>query len=1039
MQFPDAQPYSFSLIKRITRTVFPVLLLLLSFLQPAAQTAVSNDAIDHFIAHEMAAGKIPGLSVAVIRGDQTLFQKGYGYADVGHRTAVDSNTVFEIGSDTKAFTALGILYLANQGMIGLDDPVQKYLPWFSMSFTNGEGQPKNPQILIRHLLYHTSGIPFNTIGLIQPDSSVNALETTVRKLVGRKLNALPGEHFEYATINYDVLGLIIEKRLGVPYEDFIRKQVLAPLGLTHTYFPGAEANSFMAQGYKYRYAGIIPYNPPQFRSNVAAGYLRANTADMVRWLRFQAGLYNDTLFSALIHASHAPDRRSEGNDANQRYAAGWFVREALDPYFFHDGNNPTFSSSLVVDTATGTGIVVLANINSGYTAHIARGILDLLRDKKPADSPQDVYHSVATMSLLILCLAIAFALATLVFAVLLVYETVKGKRKFSFRFTPRQLLRYAGALLFFVGLVCCLYYVPKVLYNGLTWDFLDVWGPSGLAFSLEALAAAFFLFFVYCYVSSLFVKPFDMSLYALIVMTLLSGIGNALIIYSINAALGSSKDGLLDFLPYFFFGLYTYIYTRIYLNKKLILLTNTRLYQLKADLINRILNTPFQQFERIPKENFLIALNGDTQEVSQLPSTVLGILTNAVTLICCFIYLGFVNSWGLFFSVLIILLVCLLYYKISQSAKAIWDDAREIQSAFIKFIDDMARGFKELKLNVRRRTAFEKDLNQNNADYKDKNIIGQLQFANVSVVGGLLFVSIIGVVLFIFPFAFKGLNSDDIRTFIFVFLYMTGPVNGILNAFPNLTHIRVSWNRIQQFRKRIYGYGLEGGEGPLLPPAPQRVLEFRDVCFAYENSGANENFRIGPLSCRFRSGEITFITGGNGSGKSTLAKVLTGLYAPQSGEVLLDGEPVSHVALAHQFAAIFSDYHLFSKLYGLDYQDKGGMIQTLLGRLKLEKKIEVENGMFNTLSLSTGQRKRLALLVSTLEDKPFFLLDEWASDQDVEFREFFYRELLTELKAQNRIVIVISHDDRYFNVADHVYKMEVGQIISLSDQVKTVV
>jgi putative ATP-binding cassette transporter len=155
------------------------------------------------------------------------------------------------------------------------------------------------------------------------------------------------------------------------------------------------------------------------------------------------------------------------------------------------------------------------------------------------------------------------------------------------------------------------------------------------------------------------------------------------------------------------------------------------------------------------------------------------------------------------------------------------------------------------------------------------------------------------------------------------------------------------------------------------------------------------------------------------------------LYEPDGGSLTLNGEPISTRELGQCYSAIFGDYHLFDRFYGLDWQSKEVEINNYLERLELQDKLEIRNGVFSTTKLSTGQKKRLALLITYLEDRPICLFDEWAADQDPEYRRFFYEVLLPEMKASGKCIIAITHDDHYFHHADHIIKMDMGQMTLL--------
>ncbi|MTE13851.1 ATP-binding cassette domain-containing protein [Nocardia aurantiaca] len=194
-------------------------------------------------------------------------------------------------------------------------------------------------------------------------------------------------------------------------------------------------------------------------------------------------------------------------------------------------------------------------------------------------------------------------------------------------------------------------------------------------------------------------------------------------------------------------------------------------------------------------------------------------------------------------------------------------------------------------------------------------------------------------------------------------------------------------------------------------------------------------FHLGPLDLTFEPGRITFIVGGNGSGKSTLAKLITGLYVPQHGHLSLNGETVDHENIEwfrQNSSAVFTDFHLFEDYLGFEpgIDDE---VRKYLKELQIDHKVTVENGRLSTIALSQGQRKRLALLTALLEDRPIYMFDEWAADQEPKFRDVFYREILVNLKNRGKTVIVITHDDRYFDCADQIVKLDFGRIAEVKE------
>ena len=266
-------------------------------------------------------------------------------------------------------------------------------------------------------------------------------------------------------------------------------------------------------------------------------------------------------------------------------------------------------------------------------------------------------------------------------------------------------------------------------------------------------------------------------------------------------------------------------------------------------------------------------------------------------------------------------------------------------------------------------------------------------------------------------------------------LFIIGPLRMIVGLVPYFGECDEATRAIIRLElaldegRAIAANGNGNGHAAPSLTMPFHSLALEDVRFAYTHDG-HESFAIGPVSLRVNAGEIVFLVGGNGSGKSTLLKVLTGLYPPDSGRIVVDGMAVGSAdvqSYRELFAAVFADFHLFQRLYGLLGAD-ARVVQDLIAQMQLDGKVSVLNDRFTTLDLSTGQRKRLALIVSLLDRRPLLIFDELAADQDPEFRQFLYEELLPQLKSQGSTIIAATHDDRYFHVADKVIKMEYGKV-----------
>jgi len=277
-------------------------------------------------------------------------------------------------------------------------------------------------------------------------------------------------------------------------------------------------------------------------------------------------------------------------------------------------------------------------------------------------------------------------------------------------------------------------------------------------------------------------------------------------------------------------------------------------------------------------------------------------------------------------------------------------------------------------------------------------------------------------------------NTDVAATYSLTLLFLRTPMLQAVGALPTLLSAQVAFGKLKALKLAEYDEAFT----PPLAPARWQTLELRDLVFSYEGKEESAGFGVGPLNLTITRGELVFLIGGNGSGKSTMAMLLTGLYQPRSGQILLDGVPVTaqNVEQYRQiFSAVFTDFHLFGQLMGPQGQTPDPLlVEDWLQRLKMKEKLQINGNEVTNLQLSAGQRKRVALLLAAAEGRDFLLLDEWAADQDPQFRRTFYRELLPQLRDMGKTVLAISHDDHYFEHADRLLEMRQGKLKELHGQ-----
>jgi cyclic peptide transporter len=344
----------------------------------------------------------------------------------------------------------------------------------------------------------------------------------------------------------------------------------------------------------------------------------------------------------------------------------------------------------------------------------------------------------------------------------------------------------------------------------------------------------------------------------------------------------------------------------------------------------------------------------------------------------------------------------------------------------MRLVSGMIEGYKEITLHRNKKMEYRADIKETAVVYRDRLATSDVRFFDAFLVGESVITFLLGIVVFAIPRIFPTMPYNTIMSFVIVILYLTGPIGDILRAFPSVMRIRVAWRRIQQFTKKIpANLDLERPGQPL--ERKVNSIKAEGLKFKYKKDDEH-SFEVGPIDLEIRHGEILFIIGGNGSGKTTLAMLLTGLYEPDKGRVLINDKVVTNFQLGEYFSTVFNPVHLFEKLYNIKASGKQEEMKKYLSLLHLDGKVEISGDRYSTINLSGGQRKRLALLQCYLEDSPIYLFDEWAADQDPEYRNFFYNTLLPEMKSAGKIVIAITHDDHYFHVADKVLKMKQGKL-----------
>ncbi len=453
--------------------------------------------------------------------------------------------------------------------------------------------------------------------------------------------------------------------------------------------------------------------------------------------------------------------------------------------------------------------------------------------------------------------------------------------------------------------------------------------------------------------------------------------------------------------------------------------------QHRLSLYDRIQKLSYIEFERIGQPKLINIINLDIPNITNAATTLPVIWGYVVTILGTLSYLIYLD-YKVFIFVVLALAVAVVTYQVPlHFATRFFAKSRNHHDIVQAGVRDLVAGAKELKLNQRKAERFHaEELCLPEKKALRETIKGYVLFAFAENYGGIISFLVIGIVVFHLPYSYH-ISQLELFGIVMALLYLTGPVGFILNTMGIVRQGQVSLAKLQEFYRQLSVEPL-GGTAAIGPD--WQCLRIEDLTYSYENG--SDSFGLKPINLVLKRGDISFIVGGNGSGKSTLGKCISLHYHPSSGRIRFDDQIVNAdtlISARQNISAIYSDYHLFKRLYGADCADKA-RIAEYLHYLDLDGKVSISGDEIDTIALSDGQRRRLALLVLLLEDRSICIFDEWAADQDPRFKEVFYSKILPDLKHRNKLVLVISHDDRYFGYADKLIYMSNGAVDRIVEQ-----
>jgi putative pyoverdin transport system ATP-binding/permease protein len=520
----------------------------------------------------------------------------------------------------------------------------------------------------------------------------------------------------------------------------------------------------------------------------------------------------------------------------------------------------------------------------------------------------------------------------------------------------------------------------------------------------------------------------------------IAGLSNAMILAVINTAVehAQQSETRVLYVAAFAAALLIYIVSQRWILTQAAEQIEDIIHRVRIRILRRLRDCELLDVERLGRAVIYSGIARHMQTLSQSASTITIAVQMAVLIVFTTAYIAWLSLTSFLVLVGFMTVALIIYWRKSFSVKNDLQHSLQMDEAVYTSIDDLLDGFKEAKLSDSKAEAILARVEAISRDAAQTRGGTQVLLAQNFVFSQTAFYLLLATMVFVVPMMTSG-YSDVVQKSTTAVLFIIGPIAGLIGSIPIFANASAAADAVMRLEDQLTALsdtpatrreqeaGSAAGRSPF---AGFQTIELRNAVFRYRTGGGEDSghFSIGPINLRIERGSVLFITGGNGSGKSTLLRLLTGLYPLHAGEILVDGKPVRDRALQDYrelFSAVFGDFHLFSRLYGVD-EDALDEVSTWLETLEIDGKVRLEGDRFSTTDLSSGQRKRLALIGTVLDRKPILVLDEWAADQDPMFRRKFYREIIPALRQRGLTLIAVTHDNRFFDAADQQMHMEDG-------------
>ncbi len=454
---------------------------------------------------------------------------------------------------------------------------------------------------------------------------------------------------------------------------------------------------------------------------------------------------------------------------------------------------------------------------------------------------------------------------------------------------------------------------------------------------------------------------------------------------------------------------------------------------LRTRLLDQLRHADLWKLEQFGESRLFESITQSCQTVSANSQFLALSLRSALMIVAVMLYILAISPLAFLVIGITVGAGAVVYQQMGSALEERRSTLAAEESALFESVSDLFDGFQEQRLNSARSSdlnAWFGRVSENaRAARNDVHLRGWQQY----VFGETGYTLMLGIVVFVVPAHSTAFDAQVVKVTA-ACLFMASSVFGLMQSVAVMAAAEAAAGQMLSLERDLAKLAEVGSGAPGLPVGPDfQEIRLSGVEYRFPSVEGERGFGVGPFDLTIRRGETIFITGGNGSGKSTFLKLLTSLYHPERGRVEVDGVPIGPERLSGYrslIATVFTDFHIFSRLYGADTQSGEG--EKLVRWMELERATALDDGRFTRRDLSAGQRKRLALIAALLEQKPILVLDEWAADQDPQFRAKFYREVLPELQRRGLTILAVTHDDHYFDAAGRRLHMEEGRLTELA-------